>query len=129
MQPTDNDFLTWAQVNETHRTRRGIYQKGEHLISLLTDFGVINPCYPDALSDDGKTISYTGDGRRAHQGLSPANRALLNAIESAHTVPLFCKVAVSKWRHLGWWRVIDGAQIYDEREKRLLWRFTLRKSE
>lgn len=118
--------LTWAEVRRTHRVRHGIYHRDERLVSLLTDFGQINVCYPDAFADDsGQFISYTGEGRRGDQGLSPGNRALLAAVESGHDVPLFRKLAPGRWRHLGRWRVTAAQHVYDESERRMLWRFTL----
>ncbi|MBC7911904.1 MAG: hypothetical protein H7Y30_15460, partial [Pyrinomonadaceae bacterium] len=44
-------FLSWAEVNRTHRIRNGVYQRRGRLVSLLTDFGRINPCYPDWQSE------------------------------------------------------------------------------
>ncbi len=124
----DDEILTWAEVYETHRSYRGVYQRGEKLVSLLTDFGKINPCYPDRASADGERITYTGHGRRGDQGLSPENRALLNAIETKHAVPLFCKIAVGRWQHLGAWRVVEARHEYDEDERRMLWRLALQRA-
>ncbi|HEV2911930.1 MAG TPA: hypothetical protein VGX92_01325 [Pyrinomonadaceae bacterium] len=121
-------LLSWEEVNRTHRIQSGVYQRGGRLISLLTDFGRINPCYPDRQDEAGETIYYTGDGRRGDQYLNPGNRALLAAIESGHAVPLFNKLAVGRWQHMGYWRVTDGRQRYDEVEKRMLWIFTLRRA-
>jgi hypothetical protein len=123
--PVDGYILTWAEVNRTHRIQSGVYQSNGRLVSLLTDFGRINPCYPDRQSETGDLIYYTGEGRRGDQYLSPGNRALLAAIESRHSVPLFNKLAVGRWQHMGYWRVTSGRQIYDETEKRMLWLFTL----
>ena len=39
-------LFTWDEVSDVHRVRHGIYQRNGRLISLLTDFGRINPCYP-----------------------------------------------------------------------------------
>jgi hypothetical protein len=122
---SDDSILTWAEVNRTHRIRGGVYQSEGRLVSLLTDFGRINPCYPDRQNEAGDSIFYTGEGRRGDQYLSPGNRALLAAIESRHSVPLFNKLSVGRWQHMGYWRVTAGRQIYDETEKRMLWRFTL----
>jgi len=122
---SDGSILTWAEVNRTHRIRGGVYQSEGRLVSLLTDFGRINPCYPDRQNEAGDSIYYTGEGRRGDQYLSPGNRALLSAIESRHSVPLFNKLAVGRWQHMGYWRVTAGRQIYDEAEKRMLWLFTL----
>ncbi|HEX8748275.1 MAG TPA: hypothetical protein VF717_13960 [Pyrinomonadaceae bacterium] len=119
--------LSWAEVSRTHRIQNGVYQRNGRLISLLTDFGRINPCYPDSRNAAGDTISYTGAGRRGDQPLSPANRALLAAIESAHAVPLFNKLSVGRWQHMGYWRVTAAEHLFDEKEGRMLWRFTLRK--
>jgi hypothetical protein len=119
------NFLSWAEVNQTHRIRNGVYQRNGHLISLLTDFGRINPCYPDRQTDDGDRIFYTGAGRRGDQPLNPANRALLAAIEKGQAVPLFNKLDVGRWQHMGFWRVVDGRHEFDEKENRMLWRFTL----
>jgi hypothetical protein len=123
-----SSVLSWAEVSRTHRVRNGVYQREGRLISLLTDFGRINPCYPDKLDQSGETISYTGDGRRGDQPLNPANRALFNAIESGHAVPLFNKLSVGRWQHMGFWRVTEGKQVFDREENRMLWRFTLIKS-
>jgi len=123
--PADDQILSWAEVNRTHRIQSGVYQSNGRLVSLLTDFGRINPCYPDRQSEAGDLIYYTGEGRRGDQYLSPGNRALLAAIESRHSVPLFNKLAVGRWQHMGYWRVAAGRQIYDEAEKRMLWLFTL----
>lgn len=128
MEQSEGAILSWAEVNRTHRIQNGVYQKGGRLISLLTDFGRINPCYPDRQSDEGDTISYTGAGRRGDQHLSPANRALLSAIETGHAVPLFNKLAVGRWQHMGYWRVAAAERLFDEKEKRMLWRFTLKKA-
>jgi hypothetical protein len=122
-------IYTWAEVNQIHRTRNGIYQKNERLISLLTDFGRINPCYPDHILDAGNSISYTGDGRRGDQPLNPANRALLTAIENGHSVPLFNKLAVGQWRFEGFWCVISSEYVFDEEAGRMIWRFILQRSE
>ena len=124
--PSD-EILTWAEVNRTHRIRRGVYQREGRLVSLLTDFGRINSCYPDVAAENGDTIHYTGQGRRGDQQLTPANRALLDAIESGHAVPLFNKLSVGRWQHLGYWRVTDATHQYDAQEDRMLWRFTLEK--
>lgn len=121
-------ILSWAEVSRTHRIQNGVYQRGGRLISLLTDFGRINPCYPDSQNEEGDTISYTGAGRRGDQQLSPANRALLSAIESAHAVPLFNKLSVGRWQHMGYWRVTAAERRFDEREQRMLWRFTLKRA-
>ena len=125
--PASDEILTWAEVNRTHRIQSGVYQRGGRLISLLTDFGRINPCYPDEAAPSGDTISYTGEGRRGDQQLSPGNRALLAAIESGHAVPLFNKLDVGRWQLVGYWRVVGGEHRYDEKEQRMLWRFTLRR--
>jgi hypothetical protein len=119
--------LTWEEVSRTHRVRNGVYHSGGRLVSLLTDFGRINPCYPDVASDDGETVSYTGEGRHGDQLLTPGNRALLEAIETGHAVPLFDKLGVGRWRLTGYWRVTAAEQRFDEREQRMLWRFTLKR--
>ncbi|MFL6331708.1 MAG: hypothetical protein ACJ754_00020 [Pyrinomonadaceae bacterium] len=123
-----SDVLTWEEVSRTHRVRNGVYQRGGRLVSLLTDFGRINPCYPDALSADGETIVYTGEGRHGDQHLSPGNRALLSAVESGHAVPLFNKLGVGRWQLTGHWRVGSAEHRYDETEQRMLWRFTLKRA-
>jgi hypothetical protein len=123
----DDRILSWAEVNRTHRIQNGVYQRRGHLISLLTDFGRINPCYPDRQNERGDTISYTGEGRRGDQHLSPGNRALLAAIETGHAVPLFNKLAVGRWQHMGYWRVAAAERRFDEKERRMLWLFTLQR--
>ena len=119
--------LTWEEVSRTHRVRNGVYHRGGRLVSLLTDFGRINPCYPDALSADGESIVYTGEGRHGDQHLSPGNRALLSAVESGHAVPLFNKLGPGRWQLTGRWRVASAEHRFDEREQRMLWRFTLKR--
>jgi hypothetical protein len=117
--------LTWNEVSEIHRVRNGIYQKQEKLISLLTDFGKINPCYPDFTGENKNEIFYTGAGRRGDQKLDVRNRALLNAVESGHSVPLFNKLAVGRWEFLGFWKVLEGRYIFDEKNERMIWQFRL----
>ena len=124
----DSPVLTWEEVSRTHRVPNGVYQRGGRLVSLLTDFGRINPCYPDALSADGESIVYTGEGRHGDQHLSPGNRALLSAVESGHAVPLFNKLGTGRWQLTGHWRVASAEHRFDEHEGRMLWRFTLKRS-
>ncbi len=119
------DVFSWNEVSEIHKTRNGIYQRDGRLISLLTDFGKINPCYPDFHGDTRDTIFYTGAGRRGDQKLDLFNRAMFNAIETEHAAPLFNKLAVGRWEFLGFWRVIEGKYIFDEAQNRMVWKFTL----
>jgi hypothetical protein len=122
------EIYSWAEVFEFHRTRCGIYQKREKLISLLTDFGLINPCYPDKFTEENADqILYTGNGRRGDQPLSPPNRALLAAIETGNAVPLFNKLAVGRWQLTGFWQVISGEYVFDENQKRMIWQFMLKR--
>ena len=123
------DIFSWSEVNQIHRIRHGIYQRDGRLISLLTDFGRINPCYPDAHGATTDTIFYTGAGRRGDQQLDSFNSAMFNAVESKHAVPLFNKLAVGRWEFTGFWRVSEGRYIYDEFRKRMIWQFTLERSE
>jgi hypothetical protein len=116
---------SWNEISEVHRVRHGIYQRGGRLISLLTDFGSFNACYPDAHGKDKNTILYTGAGRRGDQPLDSFNRAMFNAIETAHAVPLFNKLAIGHWEFLGFWRVASGKHIFNEQQKRMIWSFTL----
>ena len=126
--PDDSQVLSWEEVSRTHRVRNGVYQRGGRLVSLLTDFGLLNPCYPDRHDeDDPDTIHYVGAGRRGDQHLTPANRALLDAVATGHPVPLFNKLAPGRWQHTGRWRVAAARHEYDERERRMLWRFTLKR--
>ena len=129
VEPGEGRILSWAEVNRTHRIRNGVYQRRGYLISLLTDFGRINPCYPDQQNESGDTIAYTGEGRRGDQHLSPGNRALLAAIESGHAVPLFNKLSTGRWQHMGYWRVTAAEHHFDQQEKRMLWLFTLKKAQ
>lgn len=119
--------LTWAEVGRTHRVRHGVYQRRGRLVSLLTDFGRLNPCYPDEAAPGGDHVIYYGEGRRGDQRLTPGNLALLAAIESGHAVPLFNKLGVGRWQHTGLWRVCDAAHRFHPAEQRMLWRFTLRR--
>jgi hypothetical protein len=122
------DVLSWNDVSDVHKIRNGIYQRNGRVISLLTDFGRVNPCYPDFHGATQDTIFYTGNGRRGDQKLDAANRALLNAIKSTLSVPLFNKLGVGQWEFTGFWRVTDGKYVYDEERKRMIWRFTLVRS-
>lgn len=96
-------------------------------MSLLTDFGRINPCYPDFHGDSTDVIHYTGSGRRGDQKMDAANRAMLDAIETAHSVPLFNKLGVNRWEYLGKWRVAAGDYVRDETRERMVWKFTLKR--
>jgi hypothetical protein len=119
--------LTWEEVSRTHRVRNGVYHRGGRLVSLLTDFGRINACYPDAASEDGDTVVYVGEGRHGDQPLSPGNLALLSAVDSGHAVPLFNKLGTGRWQHTGLWRVASAEHRFDEAGRRMLWRFTLKR--
>lgn len=121
------DIFSWNEVSEVHRTRNGIYQRNGRLISLLTDFGKINPCYPDFHGETTDTIFYTGAGRRGDQKLDAPNQALLNAANTGIETPLFNKLSVGRWEFLGFWRVTDGKYIFDEEQKRMVWKFTLQR--
>lgn len=119
------DVFSWNEVSEIHKIRNGIYQQNGTLISLLTDFGKINPCYPDFHGDTTDTIFYTGAGRRGDQKLDSFNRALFNAIETKHAAPLFNKLAIGRWEFTGFWKIIEGKYIFDETQKRMIWKFRL----
>jgi hypothetical protein len=95
------DILTWQQVNLLHKIRNGIYQRNGQLISLLTDFGRINRCYPDKHGYSPEVILYTGNGRRGDQKLDLQNRALLDAVGMKGAVPLFNKLAPGEWQCMG----------------------------
>jgi hypothetical protein len=118
-------ILSWGDVSKIHKIRNGIYQRNGRLVSLLTDFGRINPCYPDFLAETGEVIYYTGSGRRGDQKLDASNRALFDAIESGHAVPLFSKLSVGRWEFVGLVKVTAGEYVYDESRDRMVWRFTL----
>jgi hypothetical protein len=120
-------ILSWPEVSAVHKIRNGVYQKNGRLISLLTDFGRINPCYPDVHSGDADTILYTGSGRHGDQKLDPANRAFLEAVGTETAVPLFNKLSVGRWEFMGFWKVMDDSYIFDEKQNRMLWKFTLKR--
>jgi hypothetical protein len=122
------DILSWNDVSDVHKIRNGIYQRNGRLISLLTDFGRINPCYPDFHGDSMDVIYYTGSGRRGDQKLDAANRALLDAIETKLSVPLFNKLAVGRWEFTGFWQVADAKYVFDDQRERMVWRFTLERT-
>jgi len=122
------DIFSWEQVSSIHKTRNGIYQRNGRLISLLTDFGRINPCYPDTHGETKNSILYTGNGRRGDQKLDAQNQALLDAIPTEITVPLFNKLMPGRWEFLGYWRVIDGKYVFDEKQNRMVWKFTLERT-
>ena len=119
------DIFSWSDVSVLHRIRNGIYQRHGRLISLLTDFGRINPCYPDIHGDNKETIHYTGSGRHGDQKLDAANRALLHAVDTGISVPLFNKLSIGRWEFLGYWQVTGGQYVFDEKQNRMLWKFTL----
>lgn len=120
-------IYSWSEISKIHKVRNGIYQLNGRLISLLTDFGKINPCYPDFHGNSARIIHYTGSGRRGNQKLNTANRALLDAIDKHLSVPLFNKLAVNKWEFLGYWQVNSGIYVFDENQSRMVWKFTLQK--
>lgn len=122
------DILSWDSVSEIHKVRNGIYQKDGKLISLLTDLGQINPCYPDFQNETADQIFYTGAGRRGDQKLDIWNQSMIEAVKSKIEVPLFCKLSVGKWRFMGLWKVLEANYIFDEINKRMVWKFTLQKS-
>ena len=70
-------------------------------------------------------IHYTGYGRRGDQKLDATNRALLNSVGSEDAVPLFNKLGTGRWEFLGFWKVAEGQYIFDEKQNRMLWKFTL----
>lgn len=123
------EIYTWKEVGNIHKTRNGIYQKDGKLISLLTDFGKINPCYPDFEGDSPETIFYTGAGRRGDQKLDVYNRSLHDAIQTQIEVPLFCKMAVNEWEFMGFWQVIDAEYVFEEKNERHIWSFVLKKTD
>jgi hypothetical protein len=128
---TDKDIdeiFSWNEISTIHKVRNGIYQRNGKLISLLTDFGKINPCYPDFTGESGDTIFYTGAGRRGDQKLDIYNRALHDAIKTQLKVPLFCKLKVNEWKFMGFWQVIDAEYIYEEKNKRYIWSFVLKRT-
>jgi hypothetical protein len=118
-------ILTWAEVSQVHKVRNGVYQRNGRLISLLTDFGRINPCYPDMHGATTETIFYTGNGRRGDQKMDRQNRALMDAVTSGIIVPLFNKQRVNRWEFTGQWRVVNGVYTRDETRERMVFRFTL----
>lgn len=120
--------FTWEEVQKVHKIRNGIYQRKGNLISLLTDFGKINPCYPDFEGENPDTLFYTGAGRRGDQKLDVRNQAMHNAISTRQEVPLFCKLKTNQWEFLGFWQVIDAEYIFDEKNERMIWSFVLKKA-
>ena len=123
------DVFSWSEVSEIHKIRNGIYQRNGKLISLLTDFGKINPCYPDFHGDSNATIFYTGAGRRGNQKLDVYNRALHDAIKPQISVPLFCKLKVNQWQFMGFWQVIDAEYVFEENNARNIWSFMLKRAD
>jgi len=121
------EVVSWRAVSEIHKTRHGIYQRNGQLVSLLTDFGKINPCYPDFTGETSDEIFYTGAGRRGDQKLDVWNQALLKAIDSQMNVPLFCKLKVGQWQFLGFWQVERAEYIFDKISDRMVWKFRLKR--
>ena len=120
-----SETLSWEEVSRIHPVRNGIYHRNGRLISLLTDFGRINPCYPDHHGDTTAIIHYTGNGRRGDQKLDAPNRALLDAVRSGVEVPLFNKLSPGCWQFTGFWRVTDGQYVFDRKQNRMVWKFQL----
>lgn len=121
------DVISWSELSKRHKTRNGIYQRRGRVISLLTDFGRINPCYPDFHGDNADMIHYTGAGRRGDQKLDAFNQAMHNAIATRHAVPLFNKLSVGRWEFLGMWAVTNSSYIFDQNQSRMVWKFTLQR--
>ncbi len=124
-----DEVYSWDSVSTIHKSRNGIYQRNGELISLLTDFGKINPCYPDFTGETANEIFYTGAGRRGNQKLDVWNKALHNAIKTEIAVPLFCKIKVNQWRFMGYWKVRDADYIFEEQNQRNIWSFVLKRIE
>jgi hypothetical protein len=122
-----NRTLTWNEVSEIHKVRNGIYQRNGELISLLTDFGKLTPCYTDFTDETSDTILYTGAGRRGDQKLDVWNKAMLDAIEKNVKVPLFCKLKVGCWEFLDFHQITNAEYIFDETTARMVWKFTLKR--
>ncbi len=120
-------IFRWSDVNTIHKVRNGIYQRKGKLLSLLTDLGEINRCYPDFTGETDDTIFYTGAGRRGDQKLDVYNKSLHDAIKTQIVVPLFCKLKVNEWKFMGFWQVIDAEYVYEEKNKRQIWSFVLKK--
>jgi len=125
----EGQIISWSEVSQVHKIRNGIYQRNGKLISLLTDFGRINPCYPDVHGQTNHTIFYTGNGRRGDQKLDAQNQALLDAVNSGAGVPLFNKLKTGRWEFMGYWRIVAGSYVFDEKQERMVWRFILEKTE
>ena len=73
--------------------------------------------------------SPAGSGRRGDQKFDAANQALMNAIKTGHSVPLFNKLAVNRWQLVGFFTIVDANYVHDERRSRMIWRFTLQRSQ
>ena len=123
------EIFSWSEVSEIHKIRNGIYQRNGKLISLLTDFGKINPCYPDFHGDSVETVFYTGAGRRGNQKLDVFNKALHDAIKTQISVPLFCKLKVNQWKFMGFWQVFDAEYVFEEKNQRNIWSFVLKRAD
>lgn len=123
------DVFSWKEISAIHKIRNGIYQQKGKLISLLTDFGKINPCYPDFTGETAEEIFYTGAGRRGNQKLDVYNQALHNALKTQIAVPLFCKLKVNQWKFMGFWRVADAEYVFEEKNQRNIWSFVLKRTE
>ncbi|HRH46941.1 MAG TPA: hypothetical protein PKY82_35165 [Pyrinomonadaceae bacterium] len=121
------NVYSWDEVSEIHKSRNGIYQRNGELVSLLTDFGKINPCYPDFTGENADEIFYTGAGRRGDQKLDIWNKAMLSAIESKNKYPLFCKLKVNQWKFMGFWQITNGEYIFDDFRERMVWKFRLKR--
>lgn len=122
-------IYSWKEVSIIHKSRNGIYQRNGELVSLLTDFGKINPCYPDFNGETADEIFYTGAGRRGDQKLDVWNKSLHDAIKTEIAVPLFCKLGVNRWKFLGYWKVRDAEYIFEEKNQRNIWSFVLKRTE
>ena len=123
------EIFSWDEVSQIHKIRNGIYQRNGKLISLLTDFGKINPCYPDFHGDSSEMIFYTGAGRRGNQKLDVYNQSMHDAIKLETAVPLFCKLKVNQWQFMGFWQVIDAQYVFEELNERNIWSFLLKRTD
>ena len=119
--------FSWKDISNVHKVRNGIFQKKGKLVSLLTDFGEINACYPDFTGETKDTIFYTGAGRRGDQKRDVYHRSLHYAIETAVEIPLFCKLKVNQWKFMGYWRVVDAEYVFEAKNKRNIWSFVLKR--
>lgn len=110
--------LSWRQVLEIHRSRRGIAKT-----SLLVDAGESG--YSNLFLANG-SIQYPGEGRSGHQYPTKGNLQLINSVESRSRYRVFNREAPNVWTEIGLFEVESFDYALDETQKRNVFWFLLK---